>query len=370
MVNTFFTSQSITTTAVTSSLGTQAAPETTLPQPVDSAPLTRFTILEFPTFDGKRDPLIWLHRCELFFEKSQHSTHVKLLLVQADNVLYSQQVSLFTADLDEVLRIDVKRLRPGSLDEAINIARDYARKLSLLRHTPSWRSFPPPTPPSSAVTDEDNDVDNCLEDLEPEISLHAIIGISHSQTMQIRLLIAGTPIIALVDSGSTYNFINVATAHRLHLPISPHTGLCVAVANGEHMPSSGICQNMFLQYDSISFVANLFVIPLAGVEPILGVKLMVLVSRLCISSTSLSLNQQQWIHSWTTSPKFLALLSAYHPLVVVTTRLYWLRKLIMWFSNRIDILTFKRMKLNDSVVTCSILGSFALADLHFLLRSS
>nr|GLL37684.1 uncharacterized protein LOC109155092 [Ipomoea trifida] len=174
MVNTFFTSQSITTTAVTSSLGTQAAPETTLPQPVDSAPLTRFTILEFPTFDGKRDPLIWLHRyvCTLRFgpprsinllgelanlkqqgrDVNDFIDDFQLLLVRADNVLYSQQVSLFTADLDEVLRIDVKRLRPGSLDEAINIARDYARKLSLLRHTPSWRSFPPPTPPSSAVT--------------------------------------------------------------------------------------------------------------------------------------------------------------------------------------------------------------------------
>ncbi|XP_019158364.1 PREDICTED: uncharacterized protein LOC109155092 [Ipomoea nil] len=384
MVHSFFTSPNTAAATVTSSLGTQV-PETAPPQPADSTHPTRFTKLEFSLLMAKATLLfgsivvttaayymfdsaqLWYKRrlqdgqlfswiqfkaaCTLRFRPPRSINPLgelanlkqqgravddfiddfQLLLARADNVLYSQQVNLFTAGLDEILRIDVERLRPDSLDEAINIARDYARKGTLLRPTTSQRPFPPQTPPSSAITvhqqplgqnttqsrplrpkklssaemlerqklglcyncdekwikghrckrhlymlgiieDEEDDVDNCLEDLEPEISLHAITGINHSQTMQIRLMVAGSPIIALVDSGSTDNFINIATAHRLHLPITPRTGLHVAVANGERMPSSGICQNMFLQYDSISFIENFFVIPLAGVELVLGVK--------------------------------------------------------------------------------------------------
>lgn len=47
--------------------------------PADPTPPTRFTKVEFPTFDGKSDPLVWLHhRCELFFAKSPHTDHEKV----------------------------------------------------------------------------------------------------------------------------------------------------------------------------------------------------------------------------------------------------------------------------------------------------
>nr|GMC63072.1 Aspartic peptidase [Ipomoea batatas] len=112
-------------------------------------------------------------------------------------------VNLFTAGLDEVLRIDVERNRPSSLDEAINVAMDYA---------------------------------------------------------------------PLVDMSSTHNFINAMAATHLHLPITRRTGLQVAVANGEPLSSLGICEQVLLQAETFSFLANLFVIPLSGVELILGIK--------------------------------------------------------------------------------------------------
>ncbi|XP_019176769.1 PREDICTED: uncharacterized protein LOC109172063 [Ipomoea nil] len=210
-----------TSTAVTHSTSSHATPETAVLTPPDPTPSTRVTRLEFPKFSGIEDPLVWLHRCELFFDKSPLSDHEKVstaayymfdvaqlwfkkrlqdgqqfswaqfkeacnlrfgpprsinplgelanlkqnsrdfedfiddfqtLLARADNVLYSQQVSLFTAGLDEVLRIDVERMRPVSLDEAINIARDYARKGLLLHHAPPRQPVPSQTPPSCAIT--------------------------------------------------------------------------------------------------------------------------------------------------------------------------------------------------------------------------
>ncbi|XP_010246589.1 PREDICTED: uncharacterized protein LOC104589850 [Nelumbo nucifera] len=55
--------------------------------------------------------------------------------------------------------------------------------------------------------------------LEPEISLHAITGIQTSQTMQLRVRIAGQPVHILVDSRSTHNFVNEQAARRLELPM-------------------------------------------------------------------------------------------------------------------------------------------------------
>nr|GMC64603.1 retrotransposon protein, putative, unclassified [Ipomoea batatas] len=189
-----------TSTAVTHSTANQATPETAVLTPQNPTPFTRVTRLEFPTFSGKEDPLVWLHRCELFFDRSPLSDPEKVstaayymfdvaqlwfkkrlqdgqqflkrnskrlvlsalallaastpwtLLARADNILYSQQVNLFTAGLDEVFRIDVERMQPVSLDEAINIARDYARKGLLLPHAPPRQPFPSQTPPSSAIT--------------------------------------------------------------------------------------------------------------------------------------------------------------------------------------------------------------------------
>nr|GMD13478.1 putative mitochondrial protein [Ipomoea batatas] len=67
-----------TSTAVTHSDANQATPETVVLSPPDPTPSTRVTRLEFPTFSGKEDPLVWLHRCELFFDKSPVSDHEKV----------------------------------------------------------------------------------------------------------------------------------------------------------------------------------------------------------------------------------------------------------------------------------------------------
>nr|GMC57845.1 uncharacterized protein LOC109155092 [Ipomoea batatas] len=122
------------------------------------------------------------------------------------------------------------------------------------------------------VEGEDHPPDDVFDEFEPEISLHAITGVNHSHMMKIRLLVAGTPITALVDTSSTHNFINAMATTHLHLPITRRTGLQVAVANGEPLSSLGICEQVLLQAETFSFLANLFVIPLSGVELILGIK--------------------------------------------------------------------------------------------------
>jgi hypothetical protein len=61
------------------------------------------------------------------------------------------------------------------------------------------------TPPDSDTTPE------------PTISLHALTGIQPraSRTMQHHIVIHGTSLTTLVDSGSTHNFINADMAARI-----------------------------------------------------------------------------------------------------------------------------------------------------------
>jgi len=76
------------------------------------------------------------------------------------------------------------------------------------------------------------------EEVQPEalqISLSAITGISSSETMQIMLRIGSVQLRALLDSGSSHNFISEKAAAMVDLPLQGRANLFATVANGEHV---------------------------------------------------------------------------------------------------------------------------------------
>ncbi|KAJ1292989.1 hypothetical protein BS78_01G033400 [Paspalum vaginatum] len=84
---------------------------------------------------------------------------------------------------------------------------------------------------------------------EVEISLHALVGVTTGRTLQLSTTCGATAIIALVDSGSTHSFIATATARRLGLAPSARPGLTIGVANGDRVPSTGVCRNVPIKID-------------------------------------------------------------------------------------------------------------------------
>nr|GMD28243.1 uncharacterized protein LOC109179592 [Ipomoea batatas] len=260
---------------------------------VPAATTPKFARLEFPRFDGREDPSAWLHRCEQFFKAQNtparefvslaafHLTgvaqtwHLRLeledpaiswrhfkqrcylrfgpglrgnalgmltyvrqngrpleeytdefqeILGLTTTVRQDQEVDLYTTGLDEWLRIDVENLHPPNLDVAMNIARSSSRKQR-------WFSHPYAADPS----------------------------------------FFSVPFAALIDSGSTHNFVDSATAKELGLLIRACPFLQVAVANGERITGLGVCEDVLLQKDANYFPVNLFVIPLVGFEIVLEV---------------------------------------------------------------------------------------------------
>nr|CCI55439.1 PH01B031C15.22 [Phyllostachys edulis] len=114
------------------------------------------------------------------------------------------------------------------------------------------------------------------EEEEPKvaatISLLALTGIRKTQTMQLAVIINGVHLLALVDSGSTHNFVAAELVARVGLSLTPRTGLSVAVANGDHVTSGGICRATLISIDKEDFILDFLTIPLDGFDVVLGVQ--------------------------------------------------------------------------------------------------
>jgi hypothetical protein len=109
-------------------------------------------------------------------------------------------------------------------------------------------------------------------DPPPTVSLHAIVGVQTEQAMRLPVIIHGHRLVALLDSGSTTNFINVDIMHRLKLATHPHPTLWVMVANGEHVPCQGVAQNVEIAINAEAFRVNCYNINLGEFDLILGVE--------------------------------------------------------------------------------------------------
>ncbi|KAJ1278117.1 hypothetical protein BS78_04G054700, partial [Paspalum vaginatum] len=89
-----------------------------------------------------------------------------------------------------------------------------------------------------APSDDDRDV---------AISLLTLAGVTAGQTLRLTTTIGEAQITTLVDSGSTHSFITTDTARRLGLHPVAWPNLTVGVANGDRVPSTGICKAVSLR---------------------------------------------------------------------------------------------------------------------------
>jgi hypothetical protein len=104
----------------------------------------------------------------------------------------------------------------------------------------------------------------------PAFSLHAIVDVRATDTMQIDVNLAGHTFIALLDSGSTHNFISESAAQRTGLPLQHRPCLTTTVANGDRVLCVGIIRQAAITIHGDIFLVDLFVMPLAGYDMVLG----------------------------------------------------------------------------------------------------
>jgi hypothetical protein len=109
---------------------------------------------------------------------------------------------------------------------------------------------------------------------EPTISLHALTGIQSrsGRTMQLQVDINRVRLTALVDSGSTHNFIDTDVASRVGIALYARPGLRVAVANGDRLTSPGCCQDLPIKIGDEAFSLDCYGLTLGTYDMVLGVQ--------------------------------------------------------------------------------------------------
>jgi hypothetical protein len=104
------------------------------------------------------------------------------------------------------------------------------------------------------------------------VSLYAIAGIRTENTMLLPVFVHGHRLVALLDSGSTHNFINADLLCRLHLATAPHPTMRVLVTNRDRVPCEGIARGVALAIGTEEFSISCYGINLGGFDIILGVE--------------------------------------------------------------------------------------------------
>ena len=76
----------------------------------------------------------------------------------------------------------------------------------------------------------------------------------------------------LIDGGSTHNFIQERLVLALGLPTQPTQPLRVMVSNWHELEYHQWCRDIALQVQDQQFLVNFHVLPLCGVDLVLGVE--------------------------------------------------------------------------------------------------
>lgn len=109
------------------------------------------------------------------------------------------------------------------------------------------------------------------DDDQPLISLYAITGIKSAETMQLHVTIGTHTFTALVDSGSSHNFISLAAARQAGLHFHDTTRSQVVVTNGDCVACHGQARDVSIIVDTEHFTIDCLAIPLDCYDIVLDV---------------------------------------------------------------------------------------------------
>lgn len=124
------------------------------------------------------------------------------------------------------------------------------------------------------LSDEILDAITKGEDTDEEqpmrVSLHALSGTDHCNSIRLRALVGNKVILILIDSGSSHSFIDSALLDKLQCETTPVPSTSVEVANGQVMTCNKQVSNLSWWVQGHTFRSDLKVLDLGGYDAILG----------------------------------------------------------------------------------------------------
>ena len=106
---------------------------------------------------------------------------------------------------------------------------------------------------------------------EVGISLHAMVGNPDPKTMRVKIKVKGHTFIALIDTGSTHNFVHPRVVRRTGIRVTRHPPVGVSIADGSKIWTEGSCQNILIIIQGGHFTTQAYILQLGGCDVVLGI---------------------------------------------------------------------------------------------------
>lgn len=95
--------------------------------------------------------------------------------------------------------------------------------------------------------------------------------------------------IFLIDSGSTHNFLDSKLVALLGVMLKNEEEIRVKVASGQEIVSSGRSEDLSIKIQGTQFHTDMFVLPLAGCEVVLGIHWLRILGPMYVERDSIGL---------------------------------------------------------------------------------
>lgn len=104
-----------------------------------------------------------------------------------------------------------------------------------------------------------------------EVSINSVVGLASPRTMKLRGLIGDTPVVVLVDSGATHNFLSEKLIKQMGLTPSSTGSYQVLVAGGVQVQGKGVIKDVELKLPSCTVNTSFLPLELGIADVILGI---------------------------------------------------------------------------------------------------
>ncbi|KAF3776086.1 hypothetical protein EJ110_NYTH49129 [Nymphaea thermarum] len=110
-------------------------------------------------------------------------------------------------------------------------------------------------------------------EVQEEVLCHALTN-NGLNALKVVGKINNQKVIVLLDTGSTHNFLNSRLAHLVEGKVTPLASFNVLVGNGERMSCNEVCKDVSLKMQKTPFTLDLYLLPIGGVDLVLGIQWM------------------------------------------------------------------------------------------------
>jgi hypothetical protein len=118
--------------------------------------------------------------------------------------------------------------------------------------------------------EEGSEGEMCVMSLS-ELGQVCKLGSAKPQSIQLQGAIGGVPVVILVDSGATHNFVDKRLVQRMNWVVDNSASMCIKLGDGTKAQSVGVCPELNVAVGEVHLAIRAHLFDLGGVDIVLEV---------------------------------------------------------------------------------------------------